>query len=44
MDHEIIIDILEKNGMSDIEELAGTDNYVDNRFSYDFDKEEISEP
>ena len=42
MDHEIIIDILEKDGMSDIEKLAGTDNYVVIRFCYDFDKEEIS--
>lgn len=36
-----IIDYLEENGLSEIEEIKQTDNYVVIKFFYDFDKEEI---
>ncbi|WP_252231721.1 hypothetical protein [Clostridium sp. ZBS15] len=36
-----IIDYLEKNGLSEIEEIGQTDEYALIKFFYDFDKEEI---
>ncbi|MGG7178629.1 hypothetical protein ACQPU1_13595 [Clostridium paraputrificum] len=37
-----VIEFLEDNGLSEIEELKATDNCIIVKFYYDFDKEELS--
>ena len=37
-----IIDFLEDNGLSEVEEVKNTDDYIVLKFYYDFDNEELS--